>query len=77
MISNFDYKDIRDASASELSVLYNYYTATYGHISSGYFLTMFKRWCIINGGAVEKVTPIIVNYLDIKHEYTGFTKNWR
>lgn len=74
MISNEDYKDIKDSANNGLTLLYNYHSAIYGRkISAGAFMIKFQQWCtqyikVDTNTAIE----IIIQYLDGKHEYQGF-----
>jgi hypothetical protein len=77
MISNEDYKDIKDSCENDLTVLYRYFTSTYGHVDAGLFSTKFKQWCFMNSKSPREATDNITHYLDLKHEYQGFIENWK
>ena len=79
MISNEDYKDIKDSSHNGLTLLYRYYTAIYGmRISAGAFMIKFQEWCIhYQRVDLNVAVEWIIDYLDCKHEYIGFIENWR
>lgn len=79
MISNEDYKDIKDGSENGLTVLYRYYVANYGsRVPAGHFMIKFTSWCQRYLKLQSSIaTEIIINYLDRKHEYQGFIENWR
>jgi hypothetical protein len=77
MISNEDYADIRNSSDNEMTVLYNYYVAKYGVMNPGLFAIKFQDYCRLKGVGVRASLEGVVNFLDIKHTYIGFTENWR
>lgn len=77
MISNEDYADIRKNSNDLMTVVYQYYTATYGKIHPGIFTVKFQLYCKKQKKLVEFAVPDIVNYLDVKHTYICFIENWK
>lgn len=73
MISNEDYKDLKDSATNGLSLLYNYYVASFGkRLSPGGFYVKFQQWTQQHKGTeVNTAIKQIIEYLDGKHEYQG------